>query len=63
MYGFRRITCESGKSDVRRVVDSDGECQFGWIISDDEYGPSSNILPWHNSVKVNERQPTFHGKT
>jgi len=62
MYGAGRITCESGESDVRRIVDSNGECELGWIISDNEYGPSSDILPWDNSVEVDEGQPTFHSE-
>jgi len=62
MYSVDRITCKSGESDVRRIVDSDRECELGRIVSDDEYGPSSDILPWDNSVEVDEGQPTFHSK-
>ena len=35
---------------------------MGWIVSDDEYWPSSDILAWDNSVEVDKRKLALHSE-
>lgn len=38
--------------DVVRIVNGHRKGEIGRVVSDHEYGPRSQVLPWHNPMEV-----------